>query len=256
MKTTGSLAVVISLAVVLPASVGLSCADEGGSGPASAEVVSTTAPSTAGASTIRGDAQALPLPAPDTEGSMSLEEAIRDRRSVRDYADEPLTLDELGQLLWSAQGMTSDRGARAAPSAGGTYPLELYIAVGRVIGLGPGVYHYRPEGHSLEIVSTGDARARLMEASLDQSCVGDAAVDIIVAAVYERTTGTYGERGIRYVHLEAGHAAQNLSLQAVALGLATVPVGAFSDERVQAVVGLAADEQPLYVIPIGRPAAD
>lgn len=227
---------ILTMGILLLASVCLSCAAEDG-GPAPA--LSSTA-------TVR-------LPSPHVEGPVSLEDAIQSRRSVREFTDGPLSMEELGQLLWAAQGTTSDRGARAAPSAGGTYPLELYVAAGRVTELQAGVYHYHPRSHALELVAIGDVRARLMEASLDQACVGAGAVDIVIAAVYERTIDRYGERGVRYVHLEAGHAAQNLCLQAVALGLGAVTVGAFSDEQVQAVVGLGAEEQPLYVIPVGRP---
>jgi len=194
---------------------------------------------------------ALQLPAPATTGSMSLEQAIGDRRSVRDYTEEPVTLDEVSQLLWAAQGITSPEGARAAPSAGGTYPLEIYVAVGRVTGLDPGVYRYEPEGHQLVLVSAGDVLADLSAASLDQAAVGNAAVAFVAAGVYARTTERYGERGIRYVHLEAGHAAQNLCLQAAALGLGAVPIGAFADDEVREVMHMLDDEEPLYVLPVG-----
>ncbi len=194
------------------------------------------------------------LPSPRLQGDMSLEEAIKARRSIRDYTGSPLTLEQVGQLLWAAQGITSERGARAAPSAGGTYPLELYLVVGDVEGLAPGVYHYRPTTHDLVKSASDDRRKQLAVASLNQAWVRAAALDVVVAAVYSRTMGTYGERGTRYVHLEAGHAAQNLCLQAVALGLGSVVVGAFYDEEVQRVLGLPADHEPLYVIPVGHPA--
>ncbi|MFH0914907.1 MAG: SagB/ThcOx family dehydrogenase [bacterium] len=195
------------------------------------------------------------LPDPATDGAVSLEQAVKARRSVREYTDEPLTLSEIGQLLWAAQGITSDEGARAAPSAGGTYPLEIYVAAGRVAGLEPGVYRYRPATHDLILSTTGDARARLADASLDQVWVREGAAVVVIGAVYSRTTERYGERGVRYVHLEAGHAAQNLCLQATALGLAAVTVGAFSDDEVQDVLHMAREEEPLYVLPIGRPSS-
>ena len=209
---------------------------------------STTSPA------LSGEVRSVKLPLPRFEGPLSLEQAIEARRSVREFTDGPLSLDELGQLLWAAQGITSAQGARAAPSAGGTYPLEISVAVGRVSGLEPGVYRYRPTGHELALIASGDSRARLAEASLNQSSVSDAAADVVIAAVYSRTTEKYGERGVRYVHLEAGHAAQNLCLQATALGLGAVTVGAFSDSEVSSVMHLADDEQPLYVVPVGRPA--
>lgn len=195
----------------------------------------------------------IKLPEPSTEGSVSVEAAIQARRSVREYTGQALELKEVGQLLWSAQGIASPWGARAAPSAGATYPLELYVVVGLVDGLDPGVYRYDAEQHTLAPVRLGDMRAAMAETALNQECVAEAAVDVVISAVYERTTHTYGVRGHRYVHLEAGHAAENLCLQAVALGIASVPVGAFSDDLVHAVVGMSEEEQPLYVIPVGRP---
>ena len=195
------------------------------------------------------------LPDPLRGGGPSLEEALLRRRSVREYSDEPLRLLELSQLLWAAQGITDPRGLRTAPSAGGTYPLEIYVAVGAVEGLSAGVYKYRPAGHSLAKVREGDARAELAGAALGQRWVKEAAIDIIIAADYGRTTARYGDRGIRYVHMEAGHAAQNILLQAAALGLGAVPVGAFDDDGVGRALGSPPNERPLYIIPIGRPGA-
>lgn len=192
------------------------------------------------------------LPGPMRSGGPSLEEALWGRRSIRDYSKEPLTLQELSQLLWAAQGITDPRGLRTAPSAGATYPLEVYAVVGAVEGLGAGVYKYRPEDHSLLMVGEGDRRAELAEAALGQGWVRGAAIGIVIAADYGRTTSRYGERGVRYVHMEAGHAAQNLLLQAAALGLGAVPVGAFDDDGVAAVIGAPPNERPLYVIPVGR----
>ncbi|MCX8032646.1 MAG: SagB/ThcOx family dehydrogenase [Thermoleophilia bacterium] len=194
----------------------------------------------------------IELPDPSLKGSISLEEAIQRRRSVREYADSPLTLAEVSQLLWATQGITSPQGGRAAPSAGGTYPLEVYVVAGTVTGLDSGVYRYVPREHSLVLVKQGDFRSKLQEASLNQAWVGGAPVNFVIAAVYERTTQRYGERGVRYVHLEAGHAAQNLCLQATALRLGAVTVGAFTDEQVQAALDLPTEIKPLYVIPVGR----
>jgi SagB-type dehydrogenase family enzyme len=214
---------------------------------------STSPPQSTTASLGRGGIH--PLPSARLVGDMTLEEAIAARRSIRDYTGQPVTLAEVGQLLWAAQGITSERGARSAPSAGGTYPLEVYLVAGDVEGLPPGVYRYRPKSHDLMEWSAEDRRAALAVASLNQAWVRTAAVDVVITAVYARTTQTYGERGVRYVHLEAGHAAQNLCLQAVALGLGSVVVGAFYDEEVQRVLELPADHEPLYVIPVGRPAS-
>ncbi|BAD85029.1 NAD(P)H-flavin oxidoreductase [Thermococcus kodakarensis KOD1] len=189
------------------------------------------------------------LPPPRLEGSMSVEEAIAKRRSIREYKDEPLSREELGQLLWACQGITHEE-MRAAPSAGATYPFEIFVVVGRVDGLKPGIYHYDPFEHSLTLVKEGDFRRELQEAALNQEWVGKAAMDIVLVAFYERTTKYYGERGIRYVHMEAGHIGQNIYLQATALGLGTVAVGAFDDERVAEILGTKG--APLYIFPVGR----
>ncbi len=195
----------------------------------------------------------IALPTPRYDGAMSLEQALLKRRSVRGYRDEPLTLAELGQLLWAAQGITDLAGFRTAPSAGALYPMEVYAVVRSVTGLATGVYRYRPSEHALERTATGNCLVELSQAALGQAAVRDAAVVLVLAAVYERTTQKYGERGVRYVHMEAGHVSQNVYLQAVSLGLGTVAIGAFYDEEVKKVVGLADNEQPLYLMPIGRP---
>jgi SagB-type dehydrogenase family enzyme len=198
------------------------------------------------------DGAAIALPEPAYDSETSLEEAILRRRSVRDYTEEALTLGELGQLLWAVQGVTGTGGKRSAPSAGALYPLEIYIVVGNVEGVAPGVYKYRPEAHELLTILEGDQRKALCGAALNQSSVSQGAVDIVITAVYARVTGKYGERAVRYTHLEAGHAAQNVCLQAVALGLGTVTIGAFEDDAVKKILGAADDEEPLYILPVGR----
>ncbi|MBI4974253.1 MAG: SagB/ThcOx family dehydrogenase, partial [Candidatus Omnitrophica bacterium] len=158
------------------------------------------------------------LPKPRLKGSVSVEEAIQKRRSVRSYSPKEISLEDISQLLWACQGITDERMAfRASPSAGALYPLEIYLV--KV----DGVFHYVNEGHKLELVSNKDARKDLAEAAWGQSPIRDANINIIVCAVYERVTSKYGERGIRYTDIEAGHAAQNVFLQAVALGLYSVP---------------------------------
>jgi SagB-type dehydrogenase family enzyme len=196
--------------------------------------------------------QRIPLPAPATTGEVSVEEAVAGRRSVRGYAASPLQVSEISQILWAAQGLTDPSGLRAAPSAGALYPLEIYLASGEVTGLPAGVYHYLPELHAMDQVSGRDARGDLYQKALRQSPVRDAPAVIIIAADYQRTTGKYGERGIRYVHLEAGHAAQNICLQAYALGIGTVTIGAFDDQGISSAIGLPANQTPLYLMPIGR----
>jgi len=158
----------------------------------------------------------------------------------------------LSQLLWSAQGITGPGGLRTAPSAGALYPLEVYAVVGDVKDLNPGVYRYEPVGHQLVKTMDGDRRGELASAALGQGSVKDGAVAFVFTGVYERTTGKYGDRGIRYVHIEVGHVAENLCLQANAMGLGSVTVGAFSDEQVTRLLNLPDGEQPLYIIPVGR----
>jgi len=196
-------------------------------------------------------AEVIKLPEPRYDSDVSLEQSLLERRSIRSYTGQPLTLQEISQLLWAAQGLTDPRGFRTAPSAGGLYPLELYIVAGDVEGLAAGVYRYQPDGHQLVKAGDGDKRAELAEAALGQEWVEEGAVSIVFTAVYERTTGKYGDRGIRYVHMEAGHAAQNLCLQATALGLGAVTVGAFHDGEVSQLLNLPAEEEPLYIIPVG-----
>ena len=191
------------------------------------------------------------LPPPRLKSTISLEETLYARRSVRDFADTPLTLSDVSQLLWAAQGTTAP-GRRTAPSAGALYPLETYVAAGRVDGLAAGVYRYRTEGHELVRVTDGDTRGQLASAALGQVSIREAPLVIVMSGVYERTAARYGDRGQRYVHLEAGHAAQNVCLQAVGLGLAAVTVGAFDDAGVKVAARMAPAETPLYLIPVGR----
>lgn len=194
----------------------------------------------------------IKLPEPRQDSAVSIEETLLKRRSVRDYIGEPLTLQEVSQLLWAAQGTTDPRGYRTAPSAGATYPLETYVVVGDVESLAEGVYHYESAEHKLVKVLDGDWRAQLAGAALGQSWVKEGAVNIVFTAIYERTTQRYGDRGIRYVHMEVGHAAQNVYLQAVALNLGMVVIGAFRDDRVKEILNLPENEQPLYIMPVGR----
>ncbi len=192
------------------------------------------------------------LPEPSVTGSTSLEQLLAQRRSIRDYQATALELAEIGQLLWAAQGITHLQGLRAAPSAGALYPLELYVVTGRIEGLAQGVYHYDPRHHQLMKTSDGDLRDALARAALSQGWIKHASAVIVFTADYERTTRKYGKRGKRYVHIEVGHAAQNLFLQSESFGLATVVVGAFNDDEVARVLRLPADLQPLLLMPVGQ----
>ncbi len=198
-----------------------------------------------------GGSGSINLPPPSTIGAMSVEEALSKRRSVRSYGGRPLTLPEASQLLYSAQGLTAGWGGRTAPSAGGTYPLEAYLVAGGVEGISPGAYHYLPNGHKLEKTVSGDVRANLDRAALGQGMITDAPATVVLTARYNRTTQVYGARGVRYADMEAGHAGQNIYLQAQALGLGTVSVGAFNDQEVRDALNLPTDETPLYMFPVG-----
>jgi len=206
----------------------------------------------------------IKLPFPQLKGKVSLEETILRRRSVRRYRREPLDLSQLSQILWSAQGITGTRGFRATPSAGATYPLEIFVVVGEqgIIGsqakqapaeLQAGIYHYEADSHSLSLHKPADLRPDLARATLDQEFIINAPVDIVICALFHRTSYRYGRRGERYVHLEVGHAGENIHLQAVALGLAAVEVGAFHDEEVRTVLGVDEQIKPLYIMPVGKP---
>ena len=194
----------------------------------------------------------IQLPEPRRDGEVSVEHALQMRRSVRTYKSDPLDISDISQILWSAQGITNPRGFRPAPSAGALYPLELYVISGNIISLPAAIYRYKPHGHLLLKIVSGDRRSELSRAALRQSSIKKAPAVLLFCAVYERTTGKYGQRGIRYAHMEVGHAAQNACLQAIALGLNTVVIGAFRDTEVKKIAGLAAEEQPQYFVPIGR----
>jgi len=201
-----------------------------------------------------GNADRIDLPGPVLDGAVSLEHALATRRSVRRYARDPLTLAEVGQLLWASQGITHCEDRRSAPSAGGLHPLNAYLVAERVAGLAPGVHAYLPDGHRLRPVVYRSLLPQLAAAAWSQEWIGGAAAALVLSAVYVRTTDRYGERGRRYVHMEAGHAAQNALLQATALGLRSVVVGAFDDAAAARLLDLDRSESLLCLLPVGRPA--
>lgn len=196
-------------------------------------------------------ADVVALPPPRLDGGMAIERVLAERRSVREFTRGALALPQVAQLLWSAQGVTGADGRRTAPSAGALYPLELYLVAGEVRDLAPGVYRYLPAKHGLQPLAAGDVRRKLCAAALAQECVAEGAAVAVFTAVERRTTGKYGPRGVRYVHIEVGHAAQNLALAATALGLGTVTVGAFDDAAVARILKLPEGETPLYLMPVG-----
>ena len=197
------------------------------------------------------------LPPPRQEGGMSLAEVIARRRSIRDFTPEPVSPSELSEILWAAQGITNNSlSSRTVPSAGATYPLDFFVVCGDncVEAVESGIYHYNIDSHSLTRHHKGDVRPELARAALAQEFIYEAPIDIVICAIYERTLRRYGTRGERYVHMEVGHARQNIYLQDTALGLATVAIGAFYDEPVREVLRLEKQTKPLYIMPVGKPA--
>ena len=192
------------------------------------------------------------LPEPEVVGTMPVEKALSGRRSTRRFDPSPLDLSVVAQLLWSAQGITNDRGFRTAPSAGGLFPLEIYLVTGQVSGLESGAYAYDPVKHHLMRVSSGDIRADLAEAALGQQWIAAAPAVLIIAARFDRTTRKYGSRGARYVYIEAGHASQNVYLQSESHNLGTCVVGAFDDVSLRALLGFPQDIDPIAIMPVGK----
>ena len=198
----------------------------------------------------------IKLPTPDYRGII-LEDAIRKRRSIRDYRDEAISLKELSNLLFSAQGITGRYlgiPLRAAPSAGALYPFEIYIYAHNIEGLERGIYHYDPLDHYLEFIRKGDFRQDLFKAGLYQNMFLKAPLIFIYVAVFERTTQKYGDRGYRYIYIEAGHIAENVFLESVSLGLGSCVVGAFFDDMINRIIGVDGKrESAIYIQTIGRP---
>jgi SagB-type dehydrogenase family enzyme len=199
----------------------------------------------------RADDAVVALPAPEAAGETSVEAALAARRSVRRFAERALTIGELGQLLWAAQGITDARGHRTAPSAGALYPLTVYAAVGRVSGLAAGIWRYRPGDHALARTGAGDRRAALAEAAYGQAWIAEAPAVLVIAGDESVTAAKYGPKAARFVAVEAGLAAENVALQAVARELGATVVGGFDTARAAAVVPLAAGETVMLLLPVG-----
>lgn len=202
------------------------------------------------------DFETVSLPDPQMQGDMSVEKALDSRRSLRSFSPAPLTPGDLSQLVWAAQGISGGKAAlRTAPSAGALYPLELYVIVENVENIPPGLYHYDPLKHELKQIHKEEGYAGLVaEAAFGQSWVSDAPAIIVLTGIYERTAKKYGGYAERYVHIETGHAAQNVYLQAETLGLGTTIVGAFDDDKIRAILKSDEDETPLAALPVGYPA--
>ena len=196
--------------------------------------------------------QIIKLPEPKFKSSISIEEAINKRRSIRKFDDSPLEINEISQLLWAAQGINTSDGRRTVPSAGATYPLEIYLASRKINGLDKGLYKYNPQSHSLIPIKYGDISSDIANSTLQKNIIYSATAIFIITADFERTTSVYGSRGNIYVYFEVGHAAQNLSLQAVGLKIGSVMIGAFDEKELKRLLGLPINETPLYIIPCGK----
>jgi SagB-type dehydrogenase family enzyme len=188
----------------------------------------------------------IKLSKPILEGNKSLEECIYERESVRKYSEKLIEIEKRSQVLWAAQGKKGQK--RTVPSAGATYPLEIYVTL-----KDKGYFHYDYKNHILKLIAEEKICKNLAHESWNQMFIEEAYLNIIICADYSRTTKRYKKRGIRYVYMEVGHCAQNIHLEAVALGLVSVPIGAFQDEAVKKVMKLPANIDPLYIIPISYP---
>lgn len=215
-----------------------------------AVVVATGACAASAPETLRrapAPAETVTLPAPDTRGTATLDDALQRRRSVRDFRSEPLPLATVGQLLWAAQGVTDPTGKRTAPSAGALYPLELYVVTRTEM------IHYLPDGHRAQIRADADHRDALADAAFGQDFVASAPGVVVVSSVPARTRRKYGARADAYIAQEAGHATQNLLLEATSRGLVAVPVGGFDPAKVRRILVLPPEQHVLVLVPVGYP---
>jgi SagB-type dehydrogenase family enzyme len=196
----------------------------------------------------------ITLPQPKTDGGMSVEKALLERRSIRSFRNESLTLDEISQLCWAAQGITDDKGHRTSPSAMATYPLEVYLLAGNVTNLPAGIYHYSPQGHNLTLLSKGNKIPELFNSSRggrEDWRKGSPAV-FIITGVFERTDKVPGQDLSRFVYIEAGTSAENLLLEVVSLGLGSTYTAGFDENKTKEYLGLSLGEEPIGVLPVGR----
>ena len=188
----------------------------------------------------------IALPPAKTSGSLSLEYALTERRSLRSYEEGPLNLAEISQILWAGQGISHPRGYRTAPSAGAIYPMSLYIF------LEDGIYRYEPKAHAMERLDEEDRRRELAAAALGQSSISSAPMVVVIVADVQKSAAKYQERAVRYCDMEAGHIGQNIALQAEVMGLGVVTIGAYDDKAVGKILDLPSKMRVCYVIPVGR----
>jgi SagB-type dehydrogenase family enzyme len=192
----------------------------------------------------------IKLPPAKLKGTMSVEEALHARRSTRAYATTALKLQDVSQLLWAAQGITAAKGLRTAPSPIAVYLVQAYLVAGNVEGLKPGIYSYKPEDHSIEMLKGGSMEAQL--GSLGQQVFSAAPAVIVLASIDDKASKTFGDFAPRASSMELGHVAENVALQATALGLGLVTATGFDNVKARDILGLPATETPVYLIPVGR----
>ncbi len=198
----------------------------------------------------------IKLAKPVTSGKITLEEAINSMRSIRRYSEVKLTMEDVSQLLWAAGGEKVDTvtsASRTYPSAGAVYPLEFYLVAGNVEGIVPGLYHYISDNHTLNLVCKGDIREKIAVVANGQSMIKNSPAAIIITADYERVSSRYGSNGKKYVHMDSGHAGQNIYLMAAARKIGTVAIGAFRSSDVKKIMNLPDNEIPVYIFPVGYP---
>lgn len=197
----------------------------------------------------------IKLPVPDHQGP-AFETSLKKRRSIRNFKSAGISLQELSQLLFAAQGITGKmygKNLRTAPSGGALYPIELYVVINNVTGIEKGIYHYSVIDHSLELIKKGDHTDQVTDASFKQEMAGEASVTFIMTAIFARITSKYGDRGYRYAYIECGHISQNIYLQSTSLGLGSVCIGAFSDSDVNSLLEIdGRNEAAIYLHSVGR----
>jgi SagB-type dehydrogenase family enzyme len=201
---------------------------------------------------VPAEAPAVSLPAPRKQGTVSVEAALATRRSVRAFSRQALTVAEVGQLLWAAQGISGPDGKRTAPSARHLYPLEVAVVVQNVDGLARGAYRYVPARHALELLAPAEDGESMLARATSQAAVRAAPAVFVVAAVYERMGA--GPRSSTWTDYEAGLASENLLLEAVALRLGAVVVGGMDAAAAREAVHFTARERVIVLIPVGHPA--
>ena len=192
------------------------------------------------------------LPEPNLQSNFSLEQALKQRRSRRDFSDNPISLNQLSQVLWAAYGITKEPIYKTAPSAGAIYPMTIYVSTCKVKNMENGFYRYIPETHSLKLIDDNNYKKIIYKLGYRQNCLKNPAFTILMAANFNKIENRYGNKAKRYTFMEAGHISQNIYLQVESLGLGTVAVGAFNEASMNKNLPVKAEENIIYIMPIGN----